>query len=182
MKGDKVSMQVESFYNLPGGNSGQPINMGVSEFFNRLVSATGFPLSKGLTATDISSLEWNSVLASQFLGNHPVSSSRAKAALNFVLFDEQMRIVQGDYDLVQEGGGHKTHSNYFWTPINISTNGYLYIYVSNESNLKVFFDNLNITHTPGPILEETHYYPFGMSISALSTIILPIFETTRSGC
>lgn len=169
MKGDKVSMQVESFYNLPGGNSGQPINMAVSEFFSRLVSATGFPLSKGLTATDISSLEWNSVLASQFLGNHPESSNRAKAALNFVLFDEQMRIVQGDYDLVQEGGGHRIHSNYFWSPINISTNGYLYIYVSNESNLKVFFDNLNITHTPGPILEETHYYPFGMSISALSS-------------
>jgi RHS repeat-associated protein len=169
MKGDKVSMQVESFYNLPGGNSGQPINMAVSEFFNRLVSTTGFPLSKGLTATDISSLEWNSVLASQFLGNHPVSSNRAKAALNFVLFDEQMRIVQGDYDIVNEGGGHKYHANYFWTPINISTNGYLYIYVSNESNLKVFFDNLNITHTPGPILEETHYYPFGMSIAALSS-------------
>lgn len=169
MKGDKVSMQVESFYNLPGGNSGQPINMGVSEFFNRLVSATGFPLSKGLTATDISSLEWNSVLASQFLGNHPISSNRAKAALNFVLFDEQMRIVQGDYDLVQEGGGHKIHSNYFWTPINISTNGYLYIYVSNESNLKVFFDNLNITHTPGPILEETHYYPFGLTMAGISS-------------
>lgn len=169
MKGDKVSMQVESFYNLPGGNSGQPINMAVSEFFNRLVSATGFPLSKGLTATDISSLEWNSVLASQFLGNHPVSSNRAKAALNFVLFDEQMRIVQGDYDLVQEGGGHRIHSNYFWTPINISTNGYLYIYVSNESNLKVFFDNLNITHTPGKILEETHYYPLGLAMAGISS-------------
>jgi RHS repeat-associated protein len=169
MKGDKVSMTVESFYNLPGGNSGSPTNMIVSEFFNTLVNATGFPVSKGLTATDISSLEWNSVLASQFLGNHPISSNRAKAALNFVLFDEQMRIVQGDYDLVQEGGGYKQHVAYFWTPINISTNGYLYIYVSNESNLNVFFDNLNITHTPGPILEETHYYPFGLTMAAISS-------------
>ena len=169
MKGDKVSMTVESFYNLPGGNAGSPANMIVSEFFNTLVNATGFPVSKGLTATDISSLEWNSVLASQFLGNHPISSNRAKAALNFVLFDEQMRIVQGDYDLVQEGGGYKQHVAYFWTPINISTNGYLYIYVSNESNLNVFFDNLNITHTPGPILEETHYYPFGLTMAAISS-------------
>jgi hypothetical protein len=33
----------------------------------------------------------------------------------------------------------------------------------------VFFDHLNITHTKGKVLQEDHYYPFGLNISALSS-------------
>jgi RHS repeat-associated protein len=33
----------------------------------------------------------------------------------------------------------------------------------------VFFDDLIITHTKGKVLQEDHYYPFGLNISALSS-------------
>lgn len=48
-------------------------------------------------------------------------------------------------------------------------NGYAYVYVSNQSDQDVYFDNLQVGIVRGNIIEENHYYAYGLKIAAISS-------------
>ena len=54
-------------------------------------------------------------------------------------------------------------------PVNlvVQKSGYLYVYVSNESNMNVYFDDVVVNHKSGPVLEVTNYRAFGSEIATL---------------
>lgn len=118
----------------------------------------------------------NTGLAS-FLGTQ-TNSGAPKAYINWVLFDEQFKYYSGGFEQVGAGGVTAIHTK---TGLPITKSGYLYVYTSNEAtNLDVFFDNLQVTHVRGPIVQEQSYSPFGLEMRGLSSIAASPFGSAGS--
>jgi RHS repeat-associated protein len=105
----------------------------------------------------------------------PNSSTVPKAYLNWVVLDEtQFKLVTGNYGAVQMPEMLYTDEAKILqanagNDIEIDKNGYLYVYVSNESMGTVYFDKIRVEHTAGAMGEETHYYPFGLGMAGISS-------------
>ncbi|SKA41221.1 RHS repeat-associated core domain-containing protein [Chitinophaga eiseniae] len=95
--------------------------------------------------------------------------SKPKAYLNFVLFDDQFKLVDQNSGVKQVSGEADQLQTLGTDRMPITKNGFLYVYTSNESQQDVFFDNLVVTQASGPVLEETHYYPFGLTMAGISS-------------
>ena len=171
MAGDAVNIWGKSYHKKPAAGYTLSTNpLSVIDLMN-LLAASPVASTKGITGTQISGLPGFPTNVTNLLNNQPPqSTSMPRASINWIILDEQFKYVSGGFDMVGTAtnttGTFKSHTV---TGITIPKNGYIYVYCSNESQYNVFFDNLQVVHDRGPILEETHYYPFGLTMSGISS-------------
>jgi RHS repeat-associated protein len=95
-------------------------------------------------------------------------STRPKAYLSYVLFDDQFNMVSENSGVKQFAATPNTWQPLTAGPIIVKKSGFLYIYTNNESQTDVYYDNLVVSHKTGPLLEDTHYYPYGLTMAGIS--------------
>lgn len=93
---------------------------------------------------------------------------KPKAYLNFVLFDEQFKLVENNSGVRQVKGEADELQTLAVDKMVMQKSGFIYVYTSNETAQDVYFDNITVQTISGPLLEETHYYPFGLTMEAIS--------------
>ena len=100
-------------------------------------------------------------------------SGYPKAYLNWILLDDQFNYVSSSSGSVATASttypANQMNAVAPGGPIVIPRNGYLYVWVSNETQgWDVFFDNFSVQYKQGRVLEENHYYPFGLTMAGIS--------------
>ena len=179
MSGDKLDIRVSSWWKDNGQSPAPPTSPILTDLAAALATGIGGITSGhgGMAASDIQNSGIFLPRASSFLQTQPSTTGKPRAFLNWILFDEQFKFVTGDAVPVRNSEQFIPH---ILDGIEITKNGYLYVYVSNESsNINVFFDNLQVSHTSGPITEENHYYPYGLVMQGISSHALGLGKENK---
>ncbi|WP_206513855.1 DUF6443 domain-containing protein [Pseudoflavitalea rhizosphaerae] len=169
MSGDKVNLFVKSFYQAGTGSpNGLPTEEIVASLANSFLNTVGGGKGSLLELTDASGPITGGV--GLFRQNHtPDLPAKPKAYLNWILLDERFNYVAGSSGASAVGAPGQLYPHAPGT-VDIAANGYLYIYTSNETpHWEVLFNDLIVEHFTGKLLEETHYYPFGLTMVGISS-------------
>jgi hypothetical protein len=111
---------------------------------------------------------------SSMLSNLPEENSQnnlvqPKSGINFVLYNSS-------FEVVEENTGYLPVDDYINAIQVLATDklvmkeaGFMEIFIDNQAQTPVYYDNMMITMSSGSVMEVNAYYPYGRMIDGLST-------------
>ncbi len=186
--GDRFSIAVQYYYRQQSSsNTGKTVREDIANNVLKSILTMGNGVGRGGAhggAITIQEMEVSTGVSPQALGNFSENeedennkSNRPRAYLNYMLLDTAMRFVKGGAIRVGETSNENPEwKNIAEQDIEATKNGYFLTYLSNEEQAvddknagNVYFDNFVLITNEGPVLEENHYYPFGLLLSPISS-------------
>lgn len=173
MAGDQVSAKTDYYYQSDGTqvNSNSLLQDLALNLLIHLNAGQAGSTAKGQSNNISSSVQGNDLISGSNglinQQNNTFNSNKPKAFINYVVFDEQFNVVDKGFKQVENFGPLQPPITR--NDIPIAKNGWIYVFCNNESQQPVYFDNFQVIHTRGNILEEDHYYPFGLVMQGISS-------------
>ncbi|WP_229712673.1 hypothetical protein, partial [Marivirga lumbricoides] len=165
-KGDKISAEVYGKY-IAATNQDDAINTGalISALVNMLsggaVSGEAALTSENLTGFSSAAIADNS------------NEQSPRAYLNYIVLDKDFNYLNSGFDRLSTsaadpGDGSGTHQKLSFEEILIDQDGYLIVFLSNESQqtVEVFWDDFRVDHHHNAVLQADDYYPFGLTFNS----------------
>ena len=169
MAGDEISASTQYYFKTDLSNTGS------SNITENIVSS----LLAALTGGGATILPQKGNISSQLMQNGSFGSfvqpiegnlgNSPRAYLSVLFFDERFNFIPEGSGQIRATDADNSNANLSLLNLKAPKNGYAYIYVSNSSDVNVYFDNVKLAHTRGRIVEENHYYAFGLRIATISS-------------
>jgi RHS repeat-associated protein len=183
MAGDTIEISAKAFYNIDNDFPENSVNVMpiIGAILSGMINPAGAASAAGTVLGEGSQLPNNlggaspTSPASPFPppseGSGEASENNLvhpKSGINFVLFNSR-------FDIVEENTGYLPVDDQINAIQNLATDrlvmkesGYFEIFVNNDAQTPVYYDNMRITHSAGSVLEVNAYYPYGKLIAGLS--------------
>lgn len=171
MAGDKLNVYTEYYYqNAVGDGSNNLLSNILTNLAGAITGSNGVNnSSKNAVATIVGNLNnTNTGFIPAATNSSNTTSNKPRAFLNVLFFDERFNFIAENSQSFQVGNG-TNNGSIVEGGIQAPKNGFVYVFLSNESTEPVYFDNLKINHIRGQIVEESHYYAFGLKIGSISS-------------
>jgi len=171
MAGDVLSAKADYYYPGPVTNNN---NSQIADIVTGLIQAiTGSPAVNPIvhgSTTNISS-DLNASVPFQSIADPDKNATDniPRAYLNIMFFNERFEFVEEGSMALRVSQPGDEAAPLVLSNIKAPKNGYVYIYLSNENDQPVYFDNFAVSLTRGKIIEENHYYAFGLRIAGISS-------------
>jgi RHS repeat-associated protein len=97
-------------------------------------------------------------------------SAAPEAYVNIIVFDKNYNLLDATWDHInggeQIGVSPDVAHDEMMKEYTIKEPGYVFVYVSNNSPVNVYFDDVTITNTPSRVIQYNEYYAFGLQTSS----------------
>lgn len=172
MAGDVISISTKAWYqtgDVSVPTFPQTFKQQVLDLLTAGIIANNGTHGGSVPVADI--LNGSSGVLDDLLNNRPANAGGPRAFLNWMIVDEDFKKVSSSFHMgaipVQQTSSAVTLVG----PANMTVrrSGWLYVYLSNESNANVYFDDFIVNHKRGPVVQTTDYYAFGLQIAGISS-------------
>ncbi len=175
MAGDLVNATTQYYYQNAVTNTANNTSLPADVLSSIIMSITGSSAASSSVKGGTSGIS-NQLIANPGFINQTepdaanAAGNKPKAYLTVLFFDERFNYITTGSNYKRVNSRNDANATLtFSQDIQAPKNGYAYIYLSNESDEPVYFDNFNVKLDRGRIIEEDHYYAFGLKIAGISS-------------